>query len=122
MIRSDYDTSTINNKSVSSRLSKNTSQVQLLSDLKKTTLQKVIENKLIIFDYNEQQSQKKSKKQIANYLFSNVQKKLKFNATKEDIRNEVEEEHTALKHNASAKPITDLRSSNARTHKTSKTD
>lgn len=48
MLKSDFETSTIHNKSVASKTT--ASQVHLLSDLRKTTFQKALENYLALLD------------------------------------------------------------------------
>lgn len=70
MLKSDFETSTIHNKSVASKTT--VSQVHLLSDLKKTSLQKAIERQLSIYKEREQPSIRENKKQIASVLFTGI--------------------------------------------------
>lgn len=70
MLKSDFETSTIHNKSVASKTT--VSQVHLLSDLKKTSLQKAIERQLTIYKEREQPSISQNKKQIASVLFTGI--------------------------------------------------
>ena len=48
MLKNDFETSTVHNKSVASRTT--AGQVHLLSDLRKTTFQKALENYLAFLD------------------------------------------------------------------------
>ena len=70
MLKSDFETSTIHNKSVASKTT--VSQVHLFSDLMKTSLQKAIERQLSIYKEREQPSIRENKKQIASVLFTGI--------------------------------------------------